>query len=700
MNRPDRDTLLLAAVAAGGGLLVFLVATELFPYGSANHDEGVYLQQAELLLDGRLWFETPLTDAFRWWFFVEDGTRLYSKYQPVVPALFAVGLMAGVPRLVLAVVGAGVVGLVGLLTREAYDGQTALVASALVVASPLYLLSTSVFLPYAPTALLNLVFAYAYVRCVRDGAHAWGVVAGVAVGAAFFARPYTAVLFALPFIGHALWLLWTARDDRGRLLARVGLLGPVAALGVAFVAVTLAYNAVVTGDALLFPYQAFAPADGIGFGRRAILGYEREYTLGLAVEANAQLLWEFATRFVAAPPLGALAAAAGIGRLARRIARERADALVTDGGPERLSATTLRLLFGGVLVSVVVGNVAFWGNLNILADLSDPTDGFAAQFGPFYHYDLLLPLSAFGASGLAWIGRRAHAVATDRLDRRRALALALCVALVATPVVAVAEANALGPPVRENAAHTDRYANAYEPFADGAPEGVVFVPTPYGEWIGHPFQSLRNDPGLDGDTVFALDRTPSEDFAVLDTYPERDHYRFTYRGTWTAEPRDRIVADLQPINVRSGEEHRVRFETGVVGRPSTVRIADGDDAATYTVTADPNETFAVEWTLTPGRAAVTADGLRQRDDGTVTFDGSAEISLAVTYVQAGGATVTYRQEVSVEERGDRVRLVWPPVASVCRLTPDCGHEGRYVSDGAFLDGVSVNQNARSEPQDP
>lgn len=396
-----------------------------------------------------------------------DGTRLYPKYQPVVPALFAVGLVVGVPRLVLAAAGAGVVGLVGLLTREAYDAQTALVASILVVASPLYLLSTSVSLPYAPTTLLNLGFA----------------------------RPYTAVLFALPFIGHALWLLWTARDDRIRRLA-------------------------------------------------------------------------------------------------------------------------------------------------------------------------------------------------------------LCVALVATPAVTVAEANALGPPVRENAAHTDRYANAYEPFADDVPEGVVFVPTPYGEWLGHPFQSLRNDPDLDGDTVFAPDRTPSENFAVLDAYPERDHYRFTHRGTWTAEPRDRTVADLQPIGVRSGEEHRVRFETGVVGRPSTVRIADGDDDATYAVTADPNETFAVEWTLTPGRAAVTADGLRQRDDGTVTFDGSAEISLAVTYVQAGGATVTYRQEVSVEERGDRVRLVWPPVVSVCRLTTDCGHEERYVSDGAFLDGVSVNQNSRSAPQDP
>ncbi|MFC7177595.1 ArnT family glycosyltransferase [Halosegnis marinus] len=517
MERPDRDTLLLAALSVAAGVVVLFVAVELFPHHSSNHDEGVYLQQAHLLLDGALGFRTPLPDAFRWWFFVEDGATLYSKYQPVVPAMFAVGLAVGAPRLVLAAVGAGVVALVGLLTREAYDGPTGVVAGALVLASPLFLLTTSVFLPYAPTALLNLAFAYAYVRLFRSGGRGWALLAGTATGLAFFARPYTAVLFALPFIAHACLSLWRARGDRPALRWRVERLLPVAVLGTAFVALALAYNLLLTGDPLEFPFLAFAPEDGIGFGHREILGYEREYTPALGLEANARVLWTFATRFVAAPPLGAVAAFAGLGLLARRLRRDRDAARRRVGslaerfgsGPAAtLSDTTIRLLLAGVLLSVVVGNVAFWGNLNVLSDLTDPTDGLIAQFGPFYHYDLLLPLSAFGASALVAGGRRLRALAARRTDRRRAATVLVVVALVVALVAGGAQVAALDGPVEENAEYTERYANAYEPFADGEPEGVVFVPTPYGGWLGHPFQSLYNDAGLDGRTVYALDRSP------------------------------------------------------------------------------------------------------------------------------------------------------------------------------------------------
>ncbi|WP_255149830.1 ArnT family glycosyltransferase [Halorarius halobius] len=692
---PDRADVLLAAVSLVAGALVVYLAVDLFPYHSSNHDEGVYLQHARLLLGGKLWFSTSLPDVFHWWFFVEDGSRLYSKYQPVVPALFAVGLAVGTPRLVLGVVGTGIVGLVGLLTRTAYDGPTGVVAAVLVVASPLFLLTTSVFLPYAPATLLNLVFAYAYVRLMRGGGRWWSVLAGTAVGLAFFARPYTAVLFALPFIGHALVLLARARNDRRALRRRLAHLLPVAGLGVAFVGLALAYNAVVTGAPLRFPYAAFAPEDGVGFGHREILGYERDYDLALALEANGTVLWEFVTRFVAAPPLGAVLPAVGVGLLAARVrdAVGADDHTLPDESPPWLTDMGLRILLGGVLVSVVAGNLAFWGNLNVLADVGDPTDGLIAQFGPFYHYDLLLPLSAFGAAGGAWLVGRLHAVARRRVDRRRALAIVLGVLLVAAPLVAVAEANALGPPIAENRAYTERYASAYEPFEERSfDDAVVFVPNPYGPWLGHPFQSLRNDAGLDGDVVYAQDRAPDDEFRVVDHYPDRNLYRFTYRGDWGQVPPEPVEAHIQPLAVRNGTAHTVTFETGVVGQPSTVRLEDGDDAVVYDVTRDATGTMPVEYVVHPGYARVTGDGLEQRGIGTVDFDGGAELQLSVTYVQAGGATVTYRQELGVEERGDSVRLLWPAEAEVCRLTPDCGHDGMYVPGGDYISGVSVNQS--------
>lgn len=697
-GRLDPTRVGVAVLSLVGGLLVLFVAVDLFPYLSSNHDEGVYLQHARILLSGRLWLTTSLPETFQHWFFVRDGTRLYSKYQPVVPAMFAVGIWLGTPRIVLAGVAVGVVALVGLLAHAAYDGRHAVVASALVVASPLFLLTTATFLPYAPTALLNLVFAYAYVRTQRappDRTIRWATIAGVAIGLAFFARPYTAVLFALPFIGHVAWRLATVRRRPTRRRHELHRTLPIAAFGLAFVALSLAYNAVVTGNPVVFPYQAFAPADGIGFGHRELLGYDRIYTPWLGLRTTAHLLWEFATRWTVAAPLGAIAALAG----ATLVVIDRSNA-PESGSETRLPDATVRWLFLGVSLSVILGNVAFWGILNALGDLGDPTDGFVAQFGPFYHYDLLLPLSVFAAAGLLAGGERAWGVLNQHLDRRTAVVVALALTLVCTPVAVVAEAGALGPPIAENREYTERYAQAYDPMTDvdgviEPPEGVVLIPTPYGPWLGHPFQALFNDADLHGETVYALDRGADSTFAVVAMYPNRDLHRFTYRGTWNAHPRGEIIGTIQHLEVRRGVNPTVTFETAPVGRPSTVRLADGDEAVTYRMSGRMTGSVPVKLRLdrvgSRARARIASPALSATRDDAIMFHGSDDLSVAVTYVQAGGATVTYRLELAAEVAGDGVRVIWPPVVKVCRLTPDCGHEGTYLPGrGDYLTGVYAN----------
>ena len=50
--------------------------------------------------------------------------------------------------------------------RHSSRGQL-LLAGAVILASPLFLIDASVFLPYAPTTALNLLFAYGYLRADR-----------------------------------------------------------------------------------------------------------------------------------------------------------------------------------------------------------------------------------------------------------------------------------------------------------------------------------------------------------------------------------------------------------------------------------------------------------------------------------------------------------------------------------------------------
>ncbi|MFD1570691.1 ArnT family glycosyltransferase [Halorubrum laminariae] len=704
-------TVAAALVSIAAGVLTFSVAATIFSHHSANHDEGVYLTQAALLLSGQLEFHAgALADAFHPWFFVEDGGRLYPKYTPVPAAMFAVSMgLFGEPRVTLAVVAAGNAALVYLLGSLAVGRRAGLAASVLFAASPMAIATSATFLPYAPTTFFNLIFAVAYLRSVRDRLLAAAGIAGVAIGLAFFARPFTAVLFAAPFICHALWRIGTAVTAEGLTpipdpVRRHGL---TAFFGTCFVGLTLAYNVRMTGSPLVFPYQAFAPMDGPGFGERRILGHAVEYTLGLALESNRYALAEIATRWFVAGPIGTvLAAVGGVVAVWSWRANERASehpiAPIADvDRPEWAGfRRTSRVLLGGVAVSVVVGNLFFWGTHNALADLSDPTDGLASLFGPFYHFDLLVPLSVFGGLGIV-AGWHALGLVRERLASRgispAVTRVALAVVVASAVVVAgVAAADAASGPIERNAAVDAKHEAAYAPIDETTFEdGLVFVPTPYGEWQNHPFQYLRNGPGLDGDVVYALDRDPVEDFAVLDAYPDRTLYRYGYHGVWTADPDARVTPKLESLDRRSGPTLDAETTVGVPERVERARIRveprrggeggeSGAEYASYSVAA-PEESLAVDWTVTP-------DGIRLAGapNATVPFDPAGDVvAVTVTLVDPAGATFTYRQEVTVRatdggsvgggESGG-VEAVWPPERSTCRLVTDCGNEGTYLPD--------------------
>jgi len=683
----DQVTLAAAAVSLLTATTTFVVASTVFTHHSVNHDEAVYLTQAAMLLSGRLELVAGgLTEAFRPWFFVQDGGRLYPKYTPVPAAMYAISMaLVGEPRVTLAVVAGANTALVYVLGGLVFDRRVGLVAAILFAASPLALVTGATFLPYAPTTALNLTFAVAYLRGIRDGSHKMAGVAGVAIGLAFFARPYTAVLFATPFILHALVRVASVLRERGirPLPGPVRRHGLTALFGMLFVGITLAYNLRLTGSPLTFPYQVFAPMDGPGFGERQILGHRETYTPALALRSNVYGVWFLFTRWVAAGPLGTFFAVVGGGLAVRRWV----DYGLPAGDTERIGG----LLLVGVAGSVVVGNGFFWGTHNLLATLSDPTDGLVASLGPFYHFDLLVPFAVFG--GVAVVaGWETRDVARRRLSAvvspQRARAVVSVGLAVAVLVGVVAGAAVVSTPLERNAAQTAKYEAAYEPFAStDLSDALVFLPTPYGSWQHHPFQSLRNEPDLAGDVVYALDRGPEGDVAALEAYPNRTAYRYTYRGEWVPDPTRHVEPTLEPLAVRTGDRLEATTTVGVPGRVDRARVrletADGDDTMRYTVSS-PNETVAVGWALDGDTARLlddpTAMGVTNSPSGSVSLDETDLLVVTVTLVQPDGSTLTYRQEATVRTDGDRVSVVWPPERSVCRLVTDCGTEGTYLPD--------------------
>ena len=696
-SRSNRTIASYLALGAAAGIAVFLIAVFVFPYHSVNHDEGVYLMQASMLLEGQLTLAGgELADVFRPWFFIEDGGELYAKYNPVPPAMFAVSMaLFGEPRVTLAVVAAGNAVLVAILGSMVADRRVGLLAGGLFAISPMTLFTSSVFLPYAPTTLLNLLFAVTYLHGVRTGSLRAAAAAGIAVGLAAFSRPYTAILFAAPFIIHAVWTVARSLRAADRsLLQQARLLGSRSGVrslpnavqrnlltgigGSAFVGLTLAYNTVLTGAPLTFPYQAFAPLDGPGFGFREILGHEVVYTLDLALESNRYALQFLGTRWFAGGVIGTLAAVVGL-FVAARWWRAR----------DREWGSTAGMLLAGLFLSVPLGNIPFWGTHNMLAELDNPANGLVSHFGPFYYFDLLVPLSIFAALGLVagWRWLR-HGDAFDRLvaatspptARRVAVALALVAALAVGGVTAQAAAE----PLERNTAYTDKYETVYEPIESADFENaLVFIPDPYGPWQNHPFQSLRNDPGFDGEVVYARDRDPAGNFEVVEAYPNRSVYRFAYRGVWTPEPDQDVSPKLESLSTPTGELLTVGTQVGVADRVSRATVAIRADGETVTrgITS-PGETITANWTLTNGTARLDSiDGEPVAAGNTsVPIDATEDVGLRITLVDSGGNTYTYQQWTAVQSTPAGLQAFAPPERRVCRLTTDCDPEDAYLPD--------------------
>jgi hypothetical protein len=710
-----RYRLAAAALAVVAGIVAFLSAHELFPYLSTNHDEAVYLQQAAMLLDGRLFLRPPVVEAFEPWFFVESSRGLYPKYSPVVATVFAVGMALGDPRLSLAVVGAALVGLTYAVGTEAFDRRTGLLGAVLVLVSPFYVVQTGLFLPYAPTLAFELLFAWAYLRSVRTGSRPLAGLAGLAIGIAFFARPYTAVLFATPFVAHALWTLGRAgraarRGERGSLVDATFRQGLVAAGGLLGVAATLGYNAVVTGDPFTFPYQAFAPRDGLGFGTRRILGYERDYTPALALAANGQAVWSLLTRWVVAGPLGTVLAVVGLGATAVRVRRylgrreaglmgaiARPDGGTGDEAPRDADAGLApRLVLAGLFVTVIAGNVYFWGSLNILGDMDVAGDGLISMYGPYYHFDLLVPTALFAALALRLLAGRWRTAVRERFDGDAARRVAVAGLLVGAFVVGGAAAVIGADPVAQNAETSAQLGAAYEPFEPQPPEGLVFLPTPYGDWLNHPFQVLRNDPSFDGRTVYAM---REHQFDVVDAYPDRQLYRYGYRGDWAPFLGTPVEPRLYPIEHVRGERVTVHSSLGVPEGVATmtVRLAAGGESTYYTVRGPPEE-LDTRIVIADGHARLRGEDVVpvNPDDTAVPVDARDEVLLEVNAEYSPASAFTYRLETPVALEEWEWRALTPH-AEVCRGAYRCDGEATWIPETA-RPGVTIEMRMTAGPE--
>jgi hypothetical protein len=245
-------------------------------YGSMPHieDEHANVFQAKVFADGNLAVRTPdvQPNSFYIPFILNQNGWLFGKYPPGYSLLLAPAALIDQWWLVNALAAAVMVWGVYLLGRDLFDAHTGLLAAALGLLAPMFILLSGALVSHLVTLALLTFFAWGFVRTrgtgqatradrtVRARPIGFAAFAGIMIGLAFITRPWTAAAIGLPFAVQALIDLvrcWRA-TWRSYLIMLI-----------AFGAVALIlplYNLMLTGSPFTNTYELWWSMDRIGFG--------------------------------------------------------------------------------------------------------------------------------------------------------------------------------------------------------------------------------------------------------------------------------------------------------------------------------------------------------------------------------------------------------------------------------------------------
>lgn len=555
----------LGVVAAAAAVLTNLA---LFPLYSFNRDDSVYVAMARLMQTGVVTLPAD-ADPFRPWASAVVGDRIVLKYTPPWPAVIAAGeLLTGSPRAALAVSAAAAAVLVALLAAEVLrDRAVALGAGALFALSPVVVVQSGTYLPYLFSLALGLGAAVLLLSGTRLGSTPRLVAAGAVAGVAAFARPFDALLTVAPFALAAL----LARERGG--LSRIGVVWRVAVGALPVLTGSLVYNAAVVGGPFRLPFTVTGPQDTFGFGDRGVFP---QYTVHFtAADGVAGLLanlagtpgWVFGGLV--------LVVLAGLGAFRSR----------PWSGAQRAVAA--------LSVVVPLGYLPFWGPHAI----TEYWEGLEL-FGPFYWLPVVVPLTVFGAAGLARVAQR-----------RRPLAAVAVAAMVGLTALAAPG------PVTGNREVTAQYREMQRAVAAaGLDDALLFLPRrgDLGFESDTPF--LENDPALRQPVLYAEQRGAA-DLALAERFPGRSLHRLSED--------DEGPPVVEPLRVDAGPTVTLRLRLtappGAVaylraGDRTTERPLDPSGEVTWTVTAPGAPTTDPEAVVLPGDG-VLAVGVAARSPG-------------------------------------------------------------------------------------
>ena len=254
---PSREvSAAVVCAAALTFLLVTLVRFGLLKDAVISDDEHAYAFMGQVFASGRIYVPS-LPPSLRTFldnqFIVNDG-KMYGIYFPGHPIALAIGERLHAMGWVPTASATLTVPLAFGVARRIFGQRVALLTLPLLLISPYFLFPSATLLAHSTAAFLLMAFVYAVLR-LRETPDAirWWMVASVALSWATVTRPFSAPIFAVPWLVALVGTLRRRRNGRpiaGALLFCV--------VGAGAFCLLLAYQYSLSGSPFISGYQTFS----------------------------------------------------------------------------------------------------------------------------------------------------------------------------------------------------------------------------------------------------------------------------------------------------------------------------------------------------------------------------------------------------------------------------------------------------------
>lgn len=192
------ERVILAAIAGVCILAALLLSYWVLQDSILSADEWSYLVQANIFSEGRLSVPSPPHREFFDHVHIVNNGRYYSKFPPGWPAVLAAGAIAGLPRLVNPLLGAGTLLLLYAIGRRVYDPRVGIGAALCALASPFFMFNTASYFSHTANLFFVSLMIYLLIRGHDVHKSSYFFFAGISGSISLLVRPFDQFVVMIP----------------------------------------------------------------------------------------------------------------------------------------------------------------------------------------------------------------------------------------------------------------------------------------------------------------------------------------------------------------------------------------------------------------------------------------------------------------------------------------------------------------------